>query len=312
MLLTAEKLEKRYGAKVALAGIDVQVAAGEVVGFLGPNGAGKSTTMRILAGVIGADGGRVVIDGHDLADDPIAAKAALGYLPEAVPLYPELRVVEYLAFRAELKGVLRKYRVSYIEEAMQKARVTDVAYAPIGTLSKGYRQRVGLADALVAKPKLLLLDEPTAGLDPAQIVEVREVLRGLGPEHGVLLSTHILSEVEAVADRAIVIDHGKVVAAAAVTELRAADPAFLIGVSSTDVALALLKPFAGRVVATVAEGGAVRVALVAGSAEGRDGVAEEVVAAFVGGGVGVRSVVPERPRLEEVFLALTRSRAEQP
>jgi ABC-2 type transport system ATP-binding protein len=312
MLLTAEKLEKRYGTKVALAGIDVQVAAGEVVGFLGPNGAGKSTTMRILAGVIGADGGRVVIDGHDLADDPIAAKAALGYLPEAVPLYPELRVVEYLAFRAELKGVLRKHRVSYIEEAMQKARVTDVAYAPIGTLSKGYRQRVGLADALVAKPKLLLLDEPTAGLDPAQIVEVRDVLRGLGPEHGVLLSTHILSEVEAVADRAIVIDHGKVVAAAAVTELRAAEPAFLIGVSSTDVALALLKPFAGRVVATVAEGGALRVALVAGSAEGRDGVAEEVVAAFVGGGVGVHSVVPERPRLEEVFLALTRSRAEQP
>jgi ABC-2 type transport system ATP-binding protein len=312
MLLTAEKLEKRYGAKVALAGIDVQVAAGEVVGFLGPNGAGKSTTMRILAGVIGADGGRVVIDGHDLADDPIAAKAALGYLPEAVPLYPELRVVEYLAFRAELKGVLRKYRVSYIEEAMQKARVTDVAYAPIGTLSKGYRQRVGLADALVAKPKLLLLDEPTAGLDPAQIVEVREVLRGLGPEHGVLLSTHILSEVEAVADRAIVIDHGKVVAAAAVTELRAADPAFLIGVSSTDVAMALLKPFAGRLVATVAEGGSIRVALVAGSVEGRDGIAEEVVAAFVGGGVGVRSVVPERPRLEEVFLALTRSRVEQP
>jgi ABC-2 type transport system ATP-binding protein len=312
MLLTAEKLEKRYGAKVALAGIDVQVAAGEVVGFLGPNGAGKSTTMRILAGVIGADGGRVVIDGHDLADDPIAAKAALGYLPEAVPLYPELRVVEYLAFRAELKGVLRKYRVSYIEEAMQKARVTDVAYAPIGTLSKGYRQRVGLADALVAKPKLLLLDEPTAGLDPAQIVEVRDVLRGLGPEHGVLLSTHILSEVEAVADRAIVIDHGKVVAAAAVTELRAADPAFLIGVSSTEVALALLNPFAGRVVATVAEGGALRVALVAGSVERRDRVAEEVVAAFVGGGVGVRSVVPERPRLEEVFLALTRSRAEQP
>ena len=312
MLLTAEKLEKRYGAKVALAGIDVQVAAGEVVGFLGPNGAGKSTTMRILAGVIGADGGRVVIAGHDLADDPIAAKAALGYLPEAVPLYPELRVVEYLAFRAELKGVLRKYRVSYIEEAMQKARVTDVAYAPIGTLSKGYRQRVGLADALVAKPKLLLLDEPTAGLDPAQIVEVREVLRGLGPEHGVLLSTHILSEVEAVADRAIVIDHGKVVAAAAVTELRAADPAFLIGVSSTDVAMALLKPFAGRPVATVAEGGSIRVALVAGSVEGRDGIAEEVVAAFVGGGVGVRSVVPERPRLEEVFLALTRSRVEQP
>ena len=169
MLLTAEKLEKRYGAKVALAGVDVQVAAGEVVGFLGPNGAGKSTTLRILAGVLGADAGRVVIDGRDLVEDPIGAKAALGYLPEAAPLYPELRVVEYLGFRAELKGVLRKNRVAYIEEAMHKARVADVAYAPIGTLSKGYRQRVGLADALVAKPKLLLLDEPTAGLDPAQI-----------------------------------------------------------------------------------------------------------------------------------------------
>jgi len=312
MLLTAEKLEKRYGAKVALAGVDVQVAAGEVVGFLGPNGAGKSTTLRILAGVLGADAGRVVIDGRDLVEDPIGAKAALGYLPEAAPLYPELRVVEYLGFRAELKGVLRKNRVAYIEEAMHKARVADVAYAPIGTLSKGYRQRVGLADALVAKPKLLLLDEPTAGLDPAQIVEVRDVLRGLGPEHGVLLSTHILSEVEAVADRAIVIDHGKIVAAAAVSELRAADPAFLIGVSSTEKAQALLKAFAGRVVATVAEGGSLRVALVAGSVERRDAVAEEVVAAFVGGGIGVRSVVPERPRLEEVFLALTRSRREQP
>jgi ABC-2 type transport system ATP-binding protein len=196
------------------------VPRGEVVGFLGPNGAGKSTTLRILAGFLGLTSGKVSVDGHDVTTDSFAARQRIGYMPEAVPLYPEMRVSEYLTFRAELKGVARKGRRGNVDGAMERTNVTDVASVPIGKLSKGYRQRVGLADALVAKPPLLVLDEPTAGLDPNQIVEVRDVIKALGREHTVLLSTHILSEVEASCSRVVVLDRGKLVAEGATRDIR--------------------------------------------------------------------------------------------
>ena len=196
-MVSVQHLVKRYGARLAVDDLSFTVPKGEVVGFLGPNGAGKSTTLRILAGFLGATSGQVSVDGHDVKDDSFEARRLLGYMPEAVPLYLEMRVAEYLAFRAELKGVARGARRASVDAAMEKANVTDVANVLIGSLSKGYRQRVGLADALVAKPPLLILDEPTAGLDPNQIVEVRDVISALGKEHTVLLSTHILSEVEA-------------------------------------------------------------------------------------------------------------------
>ncbi len=217
--IVVDRLTKRYGVHAAVDGISFDVRRGEVVGFLGPNGAGKSTTLKILAGFLGATSGRCLVDGHDVAVDPDAARRATGYMPEAVPLYGEMRVREYLRFRAELKGVARAKRTEHVGRAMELARVADVADTLIEHLSKGYKQRVGLADALVARPPLLILDEPTSGMDPNQIREVRALIKQLGEEHTVLLSTHILSEVEASCSRVVVIARGRLVGEGAPGEL---------------------------------------------------------------------------------------------
>ena len=219
-MISVQKLVKRYGKKLAVDDLSFEVDKGEVVGFLGPNGAGKSTTLRILARVPrhverDRDGRRPRHQGPEASRR--ARRSAT--CPRAVPLYTEMRVAEYLAFRAELKRVARSDRKSAVDEAMQKANVDDVANVLIGNLSKGYRQRVGLADALVARPPLLVLDEPTAGLDPNQIREVRDVIKELGREHTVLLSTHILSEVEASCSRVVVIAKGKLVAEGTMEDL---------------------------------------------------------------------------------------------
>jgi len=210
--ISVEGLTKLYGDHAAIDGVTFEVSHGEVVGFLGPNGAGKSTTLKILSGFLGATKGRARIDGFDVVEDADQARQRTGYMPENVPLYPEMRVREYLRFRAEVKRVVRWQRKGAVDRAMGLARVEDVADTLIDHLSKGYRQRVGLADALVARPPLLVLDEPTAGMDPNQIREVRALIRDLGGEHTILLSTHILSEVEATCTRVIVIDRGKLVA----------------------------------------------------------------------------------------------------
>jgi len=220
-VIEVEHLTKDYGTVVAVRDVSFRVGKGEVVGFLGPNGAGKSTTMRILVGFLGATSGRVIIDGHDIGEDSLAARSSMGYMPEAAPLYPEMRVREYLTFRAALKKVARESRKSSVDRAMRQAAVTEMADTLVGHLSKGYRQRVGLADALVSNPPLLILDEPTAGLDPNQIREVRKLIRSLGESHTILLSTHILSEVESTCDRAIVIDRGRLVAEGSIAVLRA-------------------------------------------------------------------------------------------
>jgi ABC-2 type transport system ATP-binding protein len=220
-MIEVSHLTKAYGSFYAVNDISFSVGKGEIVGFLGPNGAGKSTTLRILAGFLGMTSGKVTIAGHDIVDASDEARAAIGYMPEATPLYTEMRVVEYLRFRAELKGVARKERKARVEQAMEEAKVDELADTMIAKLSKGYRQRVGLADALVARPPLLILDEPTAGLDPNQIREVRALVRNLGERHTVLLSTHILSEVESTCSRAIVIARGKLVAQGSLEELRA-------------------------------------------------------------------------------------------
>src|SRR3954447_21000353 len=243
-MISVQKLVKRYGsgssARVAVDDLSFEVDKGEVVGFLGPNGAGKSTTLRIMAGFLGMTSGTVTVAGHDIRDQSFEARQKIGYMPEAVPLYPEMRVVEYLRFRAELKRVKRGDRAGHIDEAMQKANVDDVANVLIGSLSKGYRQRVGLADALVARPPILILDEPTAGLDPNQIREVRDVIRDLGKEHTVLLSTHILSEVEASCSRVVVIAKGKLVAEGTMDDLsRKRRAAGLVIVVRGDVAAAV-------------------------------------------------------------------------
>ena len=211
-MIVVENLTKYYGEYPAVRNVTFEVPRGRVVGFLGPNGAGKSTTMRILAGYLTATGGKASIDGRDVFWDPIEARRRIGYMPENCPLYGEMRVEEYLKFRGGLKGLGsgdRKKRLGYV---LERCWLTDVRRQLVGTLSKGYRQRVGLADALLADPPVLILDEPTAGLDPTQIRETRKLIRELGTQHTMLLSTHILSEVEMACDSVIIINQGKVIA----------------------------------------------------------------------------------------------------
>ncbi|MCC6899603.1 MAG: ATP-binding cassette domain-containing protein, partial [Polyangiaceae bacterium] len=312
-----DRLTKDYGTVVAVRDVSFRVGKGEVVGFLGPNGAGKSTTMRILVGFLGATSGTVKVAGHDIVDDSLEARRAIGYMPESAPLYTEMRVREYLGFRAAVKKVARGERKTAVERAMSLAVVTEMADTVIGHLSKGYRQRVGLADALVANPPLLILDEPTAGLDPNQIREVRRLIRDLGESHTILLSTHILSEVEATCDRAIVIDRGRLVAEGTIAELRArrrADGGVLTVRGDRDQAIAAVEPLTGvrRVRAKPAEGeGLWRLTLALSKGTPDVGpVLEAAIAALVGAGLAVRDAGPSRATLEDVFAELTRAEPE--
>lgn len=209
-MIHVEQLSKYYGDYPAVRDVSFDVAKGQIVGFLGPNGAGKSTTMRILAGYITATSGKATIDGFDVFWDPIESRRRIGYLPESCPLYTEMRVDEYLHFRGGLKGISGRYRRTRIDYVVERCWLKDVRRQLIGTLSKGFRQRVGLADALLANPPVLIMDEPTVGLDPAQIRETRRLIRELGNEHTILLSTHILPEVEMTCDSVIIIHQGTV------------------------------------------------------------------------------------------------------
>ena len=210
-VIKMEHLTKRYGSLTALEDANLEIGHGEIVGLLGPNGAGKSTTMNILTGYLSASAGRVLIDGVDIVEDPMAAKRKIGYLPEQPPVYPDMTVDEYLDFVYGLKGC-ELPKKEHLEDVMRAVRITEVRGRLIRNLSKGYRQRVGIAQALIGDPPLLIFDEPTVGLDPKQIIEVRNLLRTLGRRHTVILSTHILSEVQAVCERIVVIDRGRVVA----------------------------------------------------------------------------------------------------
>lgn len=211
-MIHVHQLTKQYAGRTAVDGISFDVREGEIVGFLGPNGAGKSTTMKILSGFMPATSGVAQVAGFDVFRQSIEARRAVGYMPEMAPLYIDMKVKEYLRFRAELKGLHGRDMRRRVGEVMELCGVTDVRRRLIGNLSKGYRQRVALADALVHHPKLLILDEPTNGLDPVQIRQVRELLRDLRTQHTVLLSTHILQEVENACDRVVMIHHGRILA----------------------------------------------------------------------------------------------------
>ncbi len=212
-MIKVEGVTKKYPARLAVDHISFEVARGEIVGFLGPNGAGKTTTMRMLTGYLPMNSGKIEVAGYDVATQAQEVRRRVGYLPESCPLYPEMRVDEYLRFRAELKGVKSSVRKAKINEVKEQCGLTDVGRRIIGQLSKGYRQRVGLADSLVHDPDLLILDEPTVGLDPYQIRQVRELIKQLSEKHTILLCTHILPEVEAICERILIINEGKIVAA---------------------------------------------------------------------------------------------------
>ena len=215
-------LSKRYGDVLAVRDVSFKVAGGEVVGFLGPNGAGKTTTMRMLTGFLPPSSGTITVANRDLAGDPMNARRAIGYLPEVPPLYPEMRVVEYVSYTAAIRDVPRSERRAKVERALEICGLADVSRRVIGTLSKGYRQRVGLAQAVVHEPAVLVLDEPTAGLDPVQIHEIRSLIRTLADEQGrtVVLSTHILPEVEQICRRVMMIVRGQLRRDGSLAEVR--------------------------------------------------------------------------------------------
>ena len=211
-MITIRNLTKKYGNIYAIRDLTFDVKKGEIIGFLGPNGAGKSTTMNILTGYIPSTSGDVEIGGYNIMDDPMEVKKRIGYLPEIPPLYLDMRVIEYLNFVADLKKVKKKERKEQLGSIMEKLKIEDVKNRKIQNLSKGYKQRVGLAQALIGNPEVLILDEPTVGLDPKQIIEIREFIKNLGNEHTVILSSHILSEVSAICSRVIIINKGEILA----------------------------------------------------------------------------------------------------
>jgi ABC-2 type transport system ATP-binding protein len=218
-MIKVEGLTKRYARNVAVDHISFEVEKGQIVGFLGPNGAGKTTTMRILTCFMPPTEGSAEVAGYDVLDNPMEVKKRIGYLPESPPVYPDMEVIEYLDFVARIKGLASANIPRRIDEVMEKCAVADVRKKEIGKLSKGYRQRVGLAQAILHNPDVLVLDEPTSGLDPHQILETRELIKGLSGDHTIILSTHILPEVEAMCERVIIIAKGKLVATDTVTNL---------------------------------------------------------------------------------------------
>jgi len=218
-MIEINNLVKRYGDKKAVNGISFTVNDDEVLGFLGPNGAGKTTTMNIITGYLSSTSGTVKVNGHDILEEPELAKKEIGYLPENPPLYTDMTVSEYLDFICDLKGVSKSKRKQMLERIISLVKISDVTDRLIGNLSKGYKQRVGIAQAMVGDPSILILDEPTVGLDPSQIIEIRKLIKSLSKSHSIIISSHILSEIQEIADRVVIINHGKIAAVDSLTDL---------------------------------------------------------------------------------------------
>ena len=219
-MIEVKGLTKVYGTKKALSNVSFSISSGEIVGFLGPNGAGKSTTMKIITGYINSTEGNVTVGGYNIDDNPMKIRSMIGYLPELNPVYEDMKVAEYLGFIAGVRGIPKKKYEKTIEKVVKSCGLASVFYKLISELSKGFCQRVGLAGALIGDPDILILDEPTVGLDPRQVIEIRELIRSIGRKKTVILSTHILSEVEAVCSRAVVINRGKIVASEKIENLK--------------------------------------------------------------------------------------------
>jgi ABC-2 type transport system ATP-binding protein len=311
-LITVEHLTKKYAGITAVHDISFHVRKHEILGFLGPNGAGKSTTLRILTGYLSATTGTVTIGGNNVFEKPEAVKKIIGYLPENVPLYPELRVEEYLHYRASLKKVPRSKKRSAVNRVIDRCKLGDVQRQIIGQLSKGFRQRVGLADALVGDPEILILDEPTIGLDPNQIREVRNLVRELGKERTVILSSHILPEVEAVCSRVQIIHKGQLISQGKPDELRAGLQGEGVSISvevrdPDNVSLKILKKIPGLKIIGDPVPGEVGCMTYAVQAEADGLVREQIFDAAVSGGFKLLGLSSKQVSLEDVFVQLTTS-----
>ncbi len=304
-MISVEGVTKRYGEVIAVERLSFEVERGEVVGFLGPNGAGKTTTMRMITGTLQPDEGAVLFDGVPIADDLTSAKRRVGYLPEANPLYDELIVAEYLDYVAELRGLSPEETRSSISDTVDETGIAEVFYRPIGECSKGYRQRVGLAGAILHRPEVLILDEPTEGLDPNQRVEIRRLVGSLGRERTVLLSTHVMQEVEATCSRVVILSQGRLAAEGSVQEVLASQAGgarYVVEAEGDGVADALgsLAGVTGHSVEDV--NGRVRVSLDAG--DERE-LRPEIFSMARDRGWTLWELYRERASLEEVFRALT-------
>ena len=308
-MIEVQHLTKRYGPFTAVDDVSFRVEKGEIFGFLGPNGAGKTTTMRVLTGYMPATEGKAIVAGHDVFEDPIAAKSKTGYLPETPPLYPEMTVREYLTFCAKMRltRMAKAERVQRVDAAMKKTHVADMANRACGKLSKGYRQRVGLAQALLHDPEVLILDEPTAGLDPKQIIETRDLIRSLRGSHTIILSTHILPEVAQTCQRVVIINKGHVVAVDSpenlTHQLKGAATLYVQtdgGPASADV----LRSVPGVRKVTIADANDSLVGFEIEGEPNRD-IRRDVARAVVDKGLGLLEMRPTRMSLEEIFLQLT-------
>jgi ABC-2 type transport system ATP-binding protein len=307
-VIEVQNLTKRYGRVTAVDDISFRVERGEILGFLGPNGAGKTTTMRILTGYMPATEGKAIVAGFDVFEQPVEAKRRTGYLPETPPLYPDMSIVEYLAFVAKIKGVPAADQRQRVRAVMERTRVTDMANRLCSKLSKGYKQRVGLAQALIHNPDVLILDEPTAGLDPKQIIETRELIKALAGDHTIILSTHILPEVSQTCQRVVIINKGRVVAVDTPDNLKArlggSETMYVqVDASGADAAATL-----GRIIGVTRVTESDRrdslVGYEVASENGRD-VRRELAKIVVANGWGLLELRPMHLSLEEVFLSVT-------
>jgi ABC-2 type transport system ATP-binding protein len=307
-VIEVQHLTKRYGPVTAVEDVSFRVERGEILGFLGPNGAGKTTTMRILTGYMPATAGKAIVAGFDVFDQPVEAKRRTGYLPETPPLYPDMTVLEYLTFVSKIKGLTSAERPQRIRAVMERTRIADVAGRQCGKLSKGYRQRVGLAQALIHNPDVLILDEPTAGLDPKQIIETRQVIKELAGNRTVILSTHILPEVSQTCQRVVIINKGHVVAVDTpdnlTARLRGSETTYVqVDVGGANAA-GSLGQVAGvtRVVESDRRDGVVGYEVEGG--HGSD-VRRDLARMVIASGWGLLELRPMRISLEDIFLSLT-------
>lgn len=307
-MIEVKHLTKRYGNHVAVNDLNFTIDKGKVYGFLGPNGAGKSTTMNIITGCLGATEGEVLIDGHSITEEPMQAKRLIGYLPEQPPVYMDMTPAEYLDFVARAKGIPAKERAQQIETVTEKTRIQDVRNRLIRNLSKGYRQRVGIAQALLGRPEIIILDEPTVGLDPAQIIEIRELIRELGKEHTLVLSSHILSEVQAVCDAIMIISKGRLVASDTsenLTALFAGTVILNLDVRATDDAARKVLDTVPGIEDMALSAGDPGVTHVQLKPEEDQDIRETLFFAFAKAGLPILTMMQNHASLEDVFLELT-------
>ena len=309
-MIEVRDLTKTYGQRTAINKLNFSVTKGEVVGFLGPNGAGKTTTMKIITGFMAPSSGSVRVAGFDVFENPIEVKRRIGYLPETPPVYTDMRVREYLRFVAQLKGVDDSKLESLVSAAIDKTDLGSVADRLIGNLSKGYRQRVGISQALVSDPEILIMDEPTVGLDPRQVAEIRNLIKSLAGQHTILLSTHILPEVQASCERIIIINQGNIVAEdtlAGIAQKMSGTGRVIVKVqTSSDQLLNAIRKVSGVRKVEVGANSSLEI-----ETDGKDGVSQQIASQVVSSGAGLIEIRAESMNLEDVFLKLTSKEEQQ-